>query len=639
MRYLSVFLLFGLFLITCVENKPHKPVEESPAQDSAPAKKPEDTQDEGDVTEAPALQPDNASKPAPKTCDDIDAIKPCTESTFNCEWDSTTGKCQKIPPAPLPPPPKFACSQFETDTDCNGSLLGCQWDPKDKECKESSVISAQSCFQANNKKACTAPALKTVGCRWQRFSALKTSKCIPSYVPNDPELQYQWHLLNKEWGQKAGINAIDAWSITRGDPKVVIGVLDEGFPPNYKDFEVGCTNRSITIQPLNNPKSGDHGLWVSSVAAACSNIGVGMSGVDQLSSVLAAWVPYDPYDKTFAPDDYREGFRWFLNIKKYKTNTKPLPHVINLSLGGRQYINAEFGHFAGISIKKNITVVSAAGNDGFNIVQFKTPYPTVDNISVIPGVISVGATDKRGNATNFSNWGPFVDIMAPGKSIAVTSIKNPGQTENIDGTSFSSPIITGVVALMKSVFPGLTPQIARHILRRTARPMTCGQLCPADRGSKKTPKCKADMCPAANKYKLWRPTGLVDAYAAVRMAKQMYERGTPSEPIIQSDLYWVGIGTKGELYPPKANNAQITLTNYGSANGTIRLAANQDANVSIFNKNGSTSTAIAANKSEKFGIKYAGAITNQKAMPIYFEVLDDAGKYIDSFAILLIVAQ
>ena len=141
-----------------------------------------------------------------------------------------------------------------------------------------------------------------------------------------------------------------------GDPKVVIGVLDTGFPANYPDFASSCSNRSITIQPINNPNDGDHGLWVSSVAAACTNTGMGMSGVDQLSTVLAASVPYN---KGFAPEDYQEGFKWLRNLQQYKINNKPAAHIINLSLGAREFINVRFGYFAGEAVKNNIIFVSA----------------------------------------------------------------------------------------------------------------------------------------------------------------------------------------------------------------------------------------------------------------------------------------
>ena len=163
-----------------------------------------------------------AYKPAPTSCEQIDDIKSCTESNFGCEWVSIpqeyAGRCQKTLPPPPPPKPKFACSQFVAEADCNNNSLGCLWDAAYNLCRESAFITAQSCFQAATQQACQ--ALLT-DCRWQNFlGASKEPMRAEATFLNNPHLHHQWHLLNKDWGYAKGINALDAWSITRGIPKL-----------------------------------------------------------------------------------------------------------------------------------------------------------------------------------------------------------------------------------------------------------------------------------------------------------------------------------------------------------------------------------------------------------------------------------
>jgi subtilisin family serine protease len=101
--------------------------------------------------------------------------------------------------------------------------------------------------------------------------------------------------------------------------------------------------------------------------------------------------------------------------------------------------------------------VAAAGND---------PASGVMCPGKIPGVISAEATDKNDNIANFSSSGPEAWVAAPGVDVLVTEgVVNGGGTGVASGTSFSSPHVAGLVALMLAADPTLTPTQVRTDLK------------------------------------------------------------------------------------------------------------------------------------------------------------------------------
>ncbi|MBH8586260.1 MULTISPECIES: S8 family serine peptidase [unclassified Thermoactinomyces] len=115
---------------------------------------------------------------------------------------------------------------------------------------------------------------------------------------------------------------------------------------------------------------------------------------------------------------------------------------------------------------RGVLVVAAAGNAEFDEkgeLLFSQPlyYP-----AAFPSVLSVGATDFQGKHEPFSNTGLGLDIVAPGDMIYTTS---NGQDYAFDsGTSFSTPQVAGVAALVWQLRPDYTPGDIRMLLRQTA---------------------------------------------------------------------------------------------------------------------------------------------------------------------------
>jgi len=150
--------------------------------------------------------------------------------------------------------------------------------------------------------------------------------------------------------------------------------------------------------------------------------------------------------------------------------------VINLS-GGQL---TDFGEAEGwlenavrLCQERNILLVAAAGNDGCDCLHVP---------AALPNVLAVGAMDARGHPLDFSNWGDRYQqqgILAPGDNIL--GAKPGGGTERLNGTSFATPIVAGVAALLLSeqVRRGEAPdpQKVRQLLLQSALP--CDEAIPA----------------------------------------------------------------------------------------------------------------------------------------------------------------
>ncbi len=115
------------------------------------------------------------------------------------------------------------------------------------------------------------------------------------------------------------------------------------------------------------------------------------------------------------------------------------------------------------AISAGIVLVASAGNDGIDVDANRYEPCT------IPGVICVGALESYINtAKSYSNYGASVDIWAPTDVAAMPNGDHPNELTKHTGTSAASPLVAGVVAMMKSVKPGLTALEATDILHNTA---------------------------------------------------------------------------------------------------------------------------------------------------------------------------
>jgi len=152
-------------------------------------------------------------------------------------------------------------------------------------------------------------------------------------------------------------------------------------------------------------------------------------------------------------------------------------------------------------------VVAAAGNDNKNVSQISPA-----NCS---GVIAVAATGPSGERAWYTNWGPRVDIAAPGGNSVNSATYNliystvKGGYASYEGTSMASPHVAGLASLMYSVYPGILPEQILIIMRKTSTAFpTKSQISQQDLMSCVNPEKPLETCGA----------GIINATQAVQGA-------------------------------------------------------------------------------------------------------------------------
>lgn len=323
-----------------------------------------------------------------------------------------------------------------------------------------------------------------------------------NYTPNDPMLTQQaWIEL---------IKARQAWDVTKGDTSIAIAIIDtgiewlhddlapniwinpgetgtdpqgndkrsngrdddaNGFVDDYHGWDfVGNVSisqiQSGSLRPDNNPAptvvstpgyQGYHGTVVGGCASARADNGKGIAGTGFLTRLIPVKCAADTVGTGSVVAGY-DGIRYAADAGA---------RVINCSWGGP----LDAGSVSGIQSvvnyahSKGALVVAAAGNNGTNN-DLAPQYP-----ANLRHVLSVGATDERDSVSGFSQYGISVGVWAPGVSVFTTV---PGNAYSasvgggaINGTSFSSPIVAGIAALVMARHPDWTPEQVAMQLRVT----------------------------------------------------------------------------------------------------------------------------------------------------------------------------
>ncbi len=326
---------------------------------------------------------------------------------------------------------------------------------------------------------------------WQ-LGALRADPAV-AFIEGDRVVQLAGQVL------PTGINRVDAdlsptAAIDGTDTRVNadVAIIDTGIQKDHEDLNVAggvnCTDTGATA-PTDWGDGNGHGTHVAGIVGAIDNT-VGVVGVAPGARVWAV--------RVFRADGYSLlswivcGIDWVTAQKDPLDTSKPLFEAANMSLrdagsddGNCGNTNDDAEHRAiCASVAAGTTYAVAAGNDSTSASKWiPAAYPEVITVSALadfdgkPGGLaastcsSFNSADSDDTFADFSNFGPPVDLIAPGKCIYSTysTAKSTGTGYAVlSGTSMASPHVAGAIALYKAEHPAATPADVKAALQGAA---------------------------------------------------------------------------------------------------------------------------------------------------------------------------
>ena len=258
----------------------------------------------------------------------------------------------------------------------------------------------------------------------------KEAEVVAFATPDDTRYSEQYALRK--------INASNAWNLTKGSSLLKVAVLDTGVNGTHEDLlgKVLAGYNYVSRVAIGAGTDSDdhgHGTKVSGVIAATTDNAKGVAGISWYSKILPV--------KVLNSSGVGSSTNLALGIR-YAADQGV--KVINMSLGadsGTTVVSEAVDYAYG----KGVVLVAASGNEGTNLVSYPAHYDKVVAVS------ATGSTDLIWVA---SNYGPEVDICAPGVSVLTTN--DAGGYSTSTGTSLAAPQVSGAAALLMSTNTGNT---------------------------------------------------------------------------------------------------------------------------------------------------------------------------------------
>lgn len=287
---------------------------------------------------------------------------------------------------------------------------------------------------------------------------------------------------DKSWYLKA-IGAEDAWAVTMGGDDVIVAVVDNGFDLKHPELSghlympYNVLTRNSFVFPITTREGiNAHGTHVAATAVGICNNGQGLLGVAPNCKLMPIQVGNNNADGSMSNLAILDGVMYAINQGADVVNLSlgmPVPDMVKRMSEGQQlnfishsYLMEEFmwNRIFEAAEKNNCTIVFAAGND--NAISGVDPQKRNRN------TIRVSAVDRNLRKADFSNYGVYAQLnreystlSAPGVDIYNAAPGNSYAT--LQGTSMAAPVVTGAVALLKSIDRNLTTERIIYILKAT----------------------------------------------------------------------------------------------------------------------------------------------------------------------------
>ncbi|MGW9015951.1 S8 family peptidase [Priestia megaterium] len=238
------------------------------------------------------------------------------------------------------------------------------------------------------------------------------------YTPNDPFFAYQYG------PQK--VQAPDAWDVTTSNGNIKIAIIDTGVQLNHPELAIKLWPGYNFVEGNLNPNDGNgHGTHVAGIAGALTENSLGIAGIAPSASIIPVRALDNSGNGTLSN---------IANAITYSTNAGA--KVINLSLGSSQG-SITLENAINYAWNQGVVIVAAAGNEASNTLTYPAAYQNV---------IAVASTDINDQKSDFSNYGTWVEVSAPGSTILSTYTGS--YYAYLSGTSMACPHVAGLAALL-----------------------------------------------------------------------------------------------------------------------------------------------------------------------------------------------
>ena len=312
------------------------------------------------------------------------------------------------------------------------------------------------------------------------FLLFEESVFYANYIPSDPA-----HHSNdgKDWYFRA-IKCYEAWDVTMGDPNILVAVVDNGFDAKHPKIAskivhpYNMADRSSTLFP---PEGNGHGTHVAATAVGLCDTGDGISGIAPGCSLIPVQVASQ--DGAMCLSDILDGVLYaiykgadVINVSLGNALDPRLQFLspadqLDIIMGLRKNEERVWDEVFKIAANKHCTLVLAAGNE--NVLSGFDAMKRSDQTIIVSAVDqefkrSIFAQDGSAGS-NYGNYSDipycFSTVSAPGSEIYNAV---PGNSYDYkQGTSMAAPIVTGAVALLKSVNHDLTTLEIIDVLQNT----------------------------------------------------------------------------------------------------------------------------------------------------------------------------